>query len=146
MSMLAHNDRALISVCADLYAAAFAEDPWNESFDRAALEAYLAAYCDRAGLHFFACLQKNRPIGVALCSIIPSVEGDFARIEDFCIAPADQGRGFGSAFLDEVCAALKNLGCDSALLATQRDFPAHRFYAKNGFVPLDTSVQLFRQF
>ena len=144
--MLIHNDPALLPACADIYAAAYAEDPWNETFDRCELETCLRAYIERSGLHLFVWLHDGAPAGLALCSIIPAVGSDFARIEDFCITPALQKRGLGSRLMTELCRALRDMGCDSALLATQKGFPAQHFYEKNGFVPLDTSVQLYREF
>ena len=143
--MLMKNDPALIPACAAMYAAAYGEEPWNESLAPDALQAYLRCYCDRPGLHLYAFLQENLPVGVALISIIPSVGSDFARIEDFCIAPAHQRKGLGSRFMNLLCEDLRASGCDSVLLATQRDFPSHHFYIRNGFVPLDSSIQLYRE-
>ena len=54
-------------------------------------------------------------------------------IEDFCIAPKWQRKGLGGAFLAEIQRQAAPLGCDSALLATQPDVPAHGFYLKHGF-------------
>lgn len=144
--MLVKNDLNLLPAAAEIYRAAYGEEPWNEAFDSAALTAYLRAYAVRDGLIFCLWLEDSVPAGLALCSVIPFVGGDFARIEDFCIAPQFQRRGVGSRFIDALCADLLASGCDSALLATQKSFPAEAFYRKNGFTPLDSSVQLFRQF
>jgi len=145
MIMLIKDAPSLLDACAALYASAYGEAPWNESFDPDALKAYLRSYIERPGLHMYALLHASAPIGVALCSIIPCIGGDFARIEDFCIAPAHQHKGLGSRFMALLCDDLRACGCDSVLLATQRDLPAHRFYLKNGFAPLDSSIQLYRE-
>lgn len=145
MTMLIKNDPVLIPACAAVYAAAYREEPWNESIDPDALQTYLQSYCSRPGLHMYAFLQDNVPIGVALVSIIPSIDSDFARIEDFCIAPGHQRKGLGSRFMALICADLRAAGCDSVLLATQRNFPSHHFYIRNGFSPLDSSIQLYRE-
>lgn len=143
--MLIKDDLSLLDAYADLYAAAYGEAPWNESFDPDALKTYLRQYVDRPGLHMYAFLHNHAPVGLALCCIVPYIGSDFARIEDFCIAPAHHRKGLGSRFMALLCDDLRASGCDSVLLATQRNFPAHRFYIKNGFRPLDSSVYLFRE-
>ena len=34
-------------------------------------------------------------------------------------------------------------GCDSVLLGTQKGYPSHRFYLKNGFEEIEDAVLLF---
>ena len=146
MKMLWKDDLALIDACAAVYTAAYSQPPWNENLRADQTAAYLRRYAERSGLHMYALMCEGAPAGVALCSIVPCIGGDFARIEDFCIAPDRQRMGLGTHFMHLICADLRARGCDSALLATQRDYPSHRFYLKNGFVPLDASVQLYREF
>lgn len=143
--MLMKNDPDLLDAACGIYSAAYGETPWNEAFDPAALKDYLRAYIERDGLIMYVFFDENTPCGTALCSIIPAIGSDFARIEDFCIAPTHQRKGVGSRFMAMLCADLRAAGCDSVLLATQRDYASHRFYLKNGFSPLDSSVQLFRE-
>ena len=56
-----------------------------------------------------------------------------------------------SAYLNsdtKVCYALENeavrMGCDSVVLGTQKDFPSHHFYLKNGFQEVQ-SVLLYKE-
>lgn len=144
--MIRKDDLSLLNACADIYIEAYGQEPWNEALIANEVAAYMRSYAERDGLHMYALIRDNTPVGVALCSIIPCIGGDFARIEDFCIAPAHQHKGFGRRFMQLICDDLRAYGCDSALLATQRDYPAHRFYLKNGFMPLKASVQLYREF
>lgn len=144
--MLIKDDTTHLAACAELYAAAYAGEPWNETLEPEAVQRYLQCYIDRPGLHMYCLLHDGVPAGVALCGIVPAIGSDFARIEDFCIALQYQRLGLGQRFMQLLFDDLRACGCDSALLATQRDFPSHRFYLKNGFAALDTSVQLFREF
>jgi GNAT superfamily N-acetyltransferase len=51
---------------------------------------------------------------------MPCVGSDYARIEDFCIAPDHQGRGLGGLFLSLAFNEFAAAGYDSALLGTQK--------------------------
>ena len=64
------------------------------------------------------------------------------RIEDLCIDPSVQRKGYGSAMLHLLRAEAREMSCDCIILSTQRGYPAHDFYMKNGFTELD-SVQLY---
>ena len=68
----------------------------------------------------------------------------FLRVEDFCISAEEQGKGFGTEFIKLVFEKSKELGCDSVLLGTLRDFPSHKFYLKIGFSEVD-SVLLYKE-
>ncbi len=63
-------------------------------------------------------------------------------MEDFCISAENQGKGYGTIFLRNIFEEASKSGCDSILLGTQRDFPSHRFYLKNGFSEIE-SVLLY---
>ena len=77
--------------------------------------------------------------GVALGIVVPCTDAPFLRIEDFCIAPNWQQKGLGGAFLAWIQRQAASLGCDCALLATQPDAPAHRFYLNQGFREIPTA-------
>ena len=81
---------------------------------------------------------------IALGIIVPSINIPFLRIEDFCISAEEHGKGLGTEFIKLVFEKAKELGCDSALLGTQKDFPSHKFYLKNGFSEVD-SVLLYKE-
>ena len=106
--------------------------------------AYIARFMDRPPLFAYGFFVDDRPAALAMGEYVPCPEKDLMRIEDFCVGRAHQGKGLGGAFL----AALKQEGvrhdCDCMMLATMRDYPAHRFYEKNGFAPLKDSVLLYQ--
>ena len=47
-------------------------------------------------------------------------------------------------FLQELTEKARKMECDSLLLGTQRGFPAHRFYLKNGLQEIE-SVLMYRE-
>lgn len=83
-------------------------------------------------------------IGVALGLVIPCVGSRYFRLEDVCIDPEYQRMGYGREFIELMANCLREKDCDSILLGTQREYPSHKFYLKNGFREID-SVLLFRE-
>lgn len=133
-----------IPLCADVYISAYKAEPWNEVYEKAEAEKYISDYLGSKTKICFAAEENNEIIGIALGFIVPGVGLPFLRIEDFCISGEKQGRGFGTEFLKLIFEKAKELGCDSVLLGTQRDFPSHKFYLKNGFSEID-SVLLYKE-
>lgn len=76
--------------------------------------------------------------------MIPCIGSCYFRLEDICIDPKYQRMGYGRELILLMAGALREKGCDSILLGTQREYPSHRFYMENGFREID-SVLLFRE-
>ena len=133
-----------IDACAAAYAAAYSEALWAEALNPGQVNGYIRTFSGRDGFCAWRLSVDGEIAGVALGIVVPCVDAPFLRIEDFCVAPKWQRKGLGGAFL----AALKQEGvrhdCDCMMLATMRDYPAHRFYEKNGFAPLKDSVLLYQ--
>ena len=133
-----------LPACAKCYADAYAQPPWNETCAEPDVIRYLAAYLSSESRCCFAAAVGGQIVGVALALIVPSLDGPYLRIEDFCIDPACQRRGYGTAFLSSLNAEAKKLGCDCILLGTQREFPAYAFYLRNGFSEIPSAL-LYRE-
>lgn len=133
-----------IPLCAEVYISAYKAEPWNEVYEKSEVEKYISDYLGSKTKFCFAAEENERIIGVALCIVVPSIDVPFLRIEDFCISAEEQGRGLGTEFIKLVAEEAKKLGCDSILLGTQKNYPSHKFYIKNGFSKVD-SVLLFKE-
>ena len=133
-----------ISSCAEVYISAYGAEPWNEKYDKQSVEKYISDYLGSKTNQCFAARENGKIIGIALGIIVPSINIPFLRIEDFCISAEEQGKGFGTEFIKLVFEKSKELGCDSVLLGTLRDFPSHKFYLKIGFSEVD-SVMLYKE-
>ena len=133
-----------ISSCAEVYISAYGAEPWNEKYDKQSVEKYISDYLGSKTKQCFAARENGKIIGIALGIIVPSINIPFLRIEDFCISAEEQGKGFGTEFIKLVFEKSKELGCDSVLLGTLRDFPSHKFYLKIGFSEVD-SVLLYKE-
>lgn len=133
-----------ISQCARVYIAAYHAEPWKEEYEAESVEAYLSAYLNSDTKCCFAAVEQEQIVGVALGLVVPCIDGPYLRIEDICIHPGTQRKGYGSAFMELIMQEAGKLGCDSVLLGTQRDFPSHHFYLKNGFEEIE-SVLLYKE-
>ncbi len=132
----------LSTACAAVYAAAYAQPPWGENYDCAALCGYFARFLAGSGAVGWALCEGDTVVGLLLGVVVPHPAGACLRVEDFCVAPACQRQGVGSELLRRAKEQLPALGCDGMTLSTVRGFPSQAFYAANGFRELAASVQM----
>lgn len=133
-----------IKACAQVYVDAYKTEPWNEVYEISEVEKYIANYLNSNTKCCFALVEGERIIGVALGLVVPSISAPYLRIEDFCVAASEQRKGYGSAFIQLLLKEAVRLGCDSVILGTQKNYPAHHFYVKNGFQEIE-SVLLYKE-
>lgn len=130
---------------AQIAARAYREEPWNEDSDLEKLCSYCINFIASDTREGYLLVNDEENIGAALCILIPDMDGCYMRIEDFCILPCKQKQGFGTAFIKLLKKQAGTVGANSILLGTQRNFPAHQFYLKNGFEEIETSVLLYSE-
>lgn len=132
-----------IPSCAKAYINAYNAEPWNEEYEISEIEKYISSYLDSDTKVCFALMDGDKIKGVALGFIVPSISVPYLRLEDICIDSTEQRKGYGSAFVELISSEAEKLGCDSVILGTQKNFPAHHFYLKNGFQEVE-SVLLYK--
>lgn len=133
-----------VKKCANVYRKTYQEEPWSELYEISEVETYLGNYLNSDTKCCFALVEKDEIKGVALGFIVPSIGGDYLRLEDFCIDASVQKKGYGSSFMNLLQQEAVKLGCDSILLGTQKDYPSYHFYLKNGFQEIE-SVLLYKE-
>lgn len=133
-----------VKECAKVYVEAYQGEPWNEMYEISEAETYIGNYLNSDTKRCFALVEDDEIKGVALGFIVPSIVGDYLRIEDFCVDAHVQRKGYGSSFLTLLQQEAIKLGCDSILLGTQKDYPSYHFYLKNGFQEIE-SVLLYKE-
>ena len=143
MAELRDITEEVLPQCAAAYQKAYGEAPWNESFSTEPLTRYLRAFLHSDVKCGYCFMENEQIVGIALGLLVPCFDAPFFRLEDFCIAPEYQRQGYGGRFLREISAKVKALGCDSMLLGTQRGYPSHKFYLREGFQEI-ASVLLYR--
>lgn len=133
-----------ISQCVKVYISAYSEEPWKEVYEEAEVENYICAYLNSDTKCCFSAVEQEQIVGLVLGLLVPGIDGPYLRIEDICISPEVQRKGYGSTFMELIAKEATKRGCDSILLGTQKDFPSHRFYLKNGFQEIE-SVLLYKE-
>ncbi len=133
-----------IAACAEVYISAYGAEPWNEIYEKSDVEKYISDYLGSKTKHCFAAKENEKIVGIALGIIVPYIGYPFLRIEDFCVSDEEQGKGLGTVFLSLIADEAKKFGCSDILLGTQKNFPSHKFYMKNGFSEVD-SVLLYKE-
>lgn len=133
-----------VKECAKVYIESYQGEPWNEVYEISEAEAYISNYLNSDTKCCFALVEYEEIKGVALGFIVPSIVGDYLRIEDFCVDVKVQRKGYGSNFMDLLQQEARKLGCDSILSGTQKGYPSYHFYKKNGFQEIE-SVLLYKE-
>lgn len=131
-----------------LFRASFSAPPWNDDWsDEKQLNAYiediakqtnslpLGLYDEEGG--------KTKLIGLSFGRIIHFYEGTQYRVDEFCIRPAFQGKGYGSLFIGGIKRMLKDMGVAYTLLDTVKTYNVYSFYLKNGFEEIKDDIGLF---
>ena len=127
-----------IPVCAKVYVNAYKTEPWNEEYERSEVEKYISSYLNSDTKVCFSLQDGDVIKGVALGFVVPSISGPYFRLEDIFIDSIEQRKGYGSVFMELLSIEAAKLGCDSLILGTQKDFPSHHFYLKNGFQEVES--------
>ena len=133
-----------VRACAKVYIEAYKAEPWREAYEAAEVENYIANYLHSDTKQCFVLIENEEVKCVALGFLVPSISGPYFRIEDFCVDASVQRKGYGSQFMELLLKEVAKLGCDSVLLGTQKDYPSHHFYLKNGFEEVE-SVLLYKE-
>lgn len=138
-------DESYLKEIAALYRSAFMGEPWNDDWsDSAQLEEYIK---DVSG-HFqglnYGLVKDGKLVAVSLGSVRHWWEGTNYNIEEFCVDPAEQGKGTGSKFMNMIENDIRKKGLAGIFLQTDEDKPSYRFYVKNHFKPLSAHVSLYK--
>ena len=145
MIRLENLTQARVTACAQLYRDAYALPPWEETYEAQEIEAYLRGFMGSDAYGAYVLTKGGECVALALCVLIPGVGCPSLRVEDICVAPAFQRKGYGGTMMRLLKKQAARLGADCILLGTQRGFPSHAFYLKNGFEEIDTSVLLYSE-
>lgn len=125
---------------------AFSKAPWNDDWsDGKQLDSYIHDLLSPNNALCFGLFDEDSLVGLVLGRHVHFYTGDQFRIDELCIDPRFQHKGYGHLLLEEVEKACRRRNIQSLFLVTERDFPAYLFYRKNGFSPADGSVSLFKE-
>lgn len=129
---------------ADELVAAFAGEPWNEfwtheqAFDR--IDEIMSARVSRG----YVCMDGDRCVSMLCGRIMTYQDKKMFWIDEFSVHPDYQRQGIGSRMMVVLRQELlkEPQSINHMALVTTRGFPSVGFYEKNGFVILDSELNM----
>lgn len=138
--------RKMIVDCADLYIDTFSRYPWNDVFDsREKVIDFFKNHFKNKGYSGYVVILDNKIVALCLGMTKPWIDGIEYYIDEFCVRYDLQGKGIGSWFIQKIEEVIKKRGMTGMMLNTQRGFPSHRFYEKNGFHTINNLIVLVKK-
>ena len=98
-----------------------------------------AVYLSDEGVNAYICYFKGEAVGN--CEL--SVFGDTAKIENFAVAPKEQGKGYGTAMLAVLIDIAISKNVATLYLEADEDDAAKELYKKRGFSKVFECTDLF---
>lgn len=130
--------------CAKELIAAFADAPWNEvwtyeqAFDR--IDEIMSARVSRG----VVCMEGAQCVSMLSGRIMTYQDKKMFWIDEFSVHPDYQRQGIGSRMLAFLRSELlkEPQPINHMALITTRGFPSVSFYERNGFVPLESELNM----
>jgi aminoglycoside 6'-N-acetyltransferase I len=126
----------------DLFLDVFSAEPWNDEWKSAEeVSRYLGELTQNSNSLSLKLVDDTGSIVAASLGYVFSWwQGKEYFIKEFFVGRDNQGQGYGSTFLELMSNYLLERGIKAIWLITDRDFPAYRFYIKNGFTEAEDLV------
>lgn len=135
--------RDMIDECVDLYINVFSREPWNDVIEsRDQVIPYFENSIANNYYLGYVALRNHHVVALCVGMKKPWMQGMEYYIDEFCVHPELQGQGVGSFFLKEIEMLAKEQGVHGMLLNTDKEYPALKFYEKNGFRPIGNLIVL----
>ena len=123
-----------LSEYAELYSAAFSAPPWNEPWTPETAGKRIAAMMSASSFMGLALYAGGRLKGFIFGQTEYHHSGAEFQIQEFCVAPDEQGRGYGSSLLGGLRRKLGEEGITGGIyLITSRTDATAGWYACHGF-------------
>ena len=133
-----------LHACADELVAAFAGKPWNEVWTHEqAYERIEEIMCARVS-RGVVCMEGDRCVSMLSGRIMTYQDKKMFWIDEFSVHPDYQRQGIGSRMLAFLRSELlkEPQPINHMALITTRGFPSVSFYERNGFVSLDSELNM----
>lgn len=136
-------DEKYIEECIKMFIETFKEAPWNENWKYKDAKDRIISLTNFAYNESFILFDNDKVIGLAIGHYLHFPTNTTYRVEDFSISKDYKGKGIGTIFMNEISKIVKK-NANTISLETNRGFPSHHFYLKNGFEDAKTSVLLYK--
>lgn len=129
--------------CVDLFIYTFSREPWNDEYDsRQQVKDFFINHIKNNYFLGYIGLIDKKVVALSVGMKKPWINGMEYYIDEFCIGYDFQGKGIGSLFLKGIEVLLADENVEGMILNTERDYPACKFYEKNGFRVLGNLIVL----
>jgi ribosomal protein S18 acetylase RimI-like enzyme len=133
----------MIDECVDLFIETFTKEPWNDVYEsREQVVNFFNNHFNNNYFVGYVAMLDNKIEALSIGMKKPWIKGMEYYIDEFCVSYKMCGKGIGSWFIKEIEEKIKNQGMDGMILNTEKDYPAQKFYEKNGFKTIGDLVVL----
>ena len=130
----------------ELFTGVFTREPWNDDWsDERQLDCYLTDLIGQSNSLTYGLFEGDALIALSMGRIKHWYTGTEYCIDEFCVRTDRQQNGVGTYFLEQLQTHMRELGLVHIYLQTESDVPAYRFYQKNGFTELKTTVSFAKR-
>lgn len=130
----------------ELFLSVFTASPWFDDWsDEQQLDLYISDLMGQGNSLSYGLYKAEKLVALSLGRIKHWYTGTEYCIDEFCVRKAEQGRGTGTYFLENIEKAIRDEGIVQIYLQTDIDVPALDFYMKNGFVHMESTVSLAKE-
>ena len=133
MTEIRRIDIGHIAQYSDIYAGAFAGEPWNDPWDAADAAEHIKELIETGQSYGLEYVIDGKVVGFILGTSMLFHYGRTFEINDLAVAPEYQRRGIGAALLERCLADLKQQGIVGVHLITAGEGILPGFYEKYGF-------------
>jgi ribosomal protein S18 acetylase RimI-like enzyme len=124
----------MIEACVDLFIETFTKEPWKDVYEsREQVVRFFNNHLKNNYFVGYAAMLNDKVVALSIGMKKPWIEGIEYYIDEFCVSYEMQGRGIGSWFIKAIEEDIKEQGINGIILNTEKDYPAQKFYEKNGF-------------
>jgi len=131
------------SESAKTFMLAFDGEPWNEvwTYEQAytRIDEMMSSKISRG----YVAYDDETAVSMCCGRIMTYLDFKELWIDEFCVHPAYQGQGIGGKILTFIREQLQKEDVRYIVLATDRGYPAVKFYEKNGFKIKNSLVFMF---
>ena len=136
-------EEKMFDACVDLYMDTFSKEPWFDVYDsrNQVLNFFTNHYNNNYFVGYGGYLN-DQLVALSIGMKKPWIKGFEYYIDEFCVSHQLQGKAIGSWFIKAIEDDIKKQGMNAIILNTEKDYPAQKFYEKNGFKVLEDLIFL----
>lgn len=120
--------------CVELYLEVFSSDPWYDGWKSdEQVRKYLIELMKNPVFKGYTVYSNDKLLAACLGHKRSWWSGKEYFIDELFVSNEMQGKGLGSYLMDYIGDMVNMENCTKLILLTNRNFPAEKFYLKNGF-------------